>query len=228
MTAQANAQERVRIGFSDSPPISSRNPNTKALEGLAVSVSQQVAVLGGFEAKTELVSFSVLLSSLTDNKFDTVTMSGNPERRRLAAFTRPFARYGEALLVRSDDPKPYVSLTDLHGRRVGSNAGGGWIDAAEKAGAEITTFPGAEQSLQALESGTVQAVVGNAPTYTYLLRSGAYPHVRLVQSYVPQQVNEIAFAVRLADGALMQRLDAAVKILDAKGELARLRAQWGF
>ena len=134
LAVQARAQEIVRAGFSDSPPISWRNASTKDLQGLAVSVFRAVAGEAGFTMHADLLSFGVLLSSLTEKKLDVVTMSGTPERRRVAIFSQPFAKYGETLLVRAEDTTDYVELAQLKGKRVGSNAGGGWLDAARTAG----------------------------------------------------------------------------------------------
>lgn len=228
LTVQVRAQEIVRVGFSDSPPISWRNASTKDLQGLAVSVFREVAGGAGVTMQADLMSFGQLLSSLTDNKRDVVAMSSTPERRKVAIFSRPFAKYGETLLVRTEDAKNYVELAQLKGKRVGSNAGGGWLDAARTAGAEIHTYAGAAQSLQSLEKGEIDAVVGNAPTYVYLLRQGGFPHVRIAPNYIPRQTNEIAFALRPGDVALLDRINAALKKLDAQGELARQRAKWGF
>jgi ABC-type amino acid transport substrate-binding protein len=224
----ASAQERIRVGVSDSPPISSRNPVTEELQGLAVSLFKQVAAEAGLDAQIEMFSFGALLPALTEMKVDVVTMSGTPERRRRALFSIPFARYGEALLARTEDATAYSGLEQLKGKRVGSNAGGGWIGAVEKAGAQIVTFPGAEQSLQALEKGDVDAIVGNAPTYTYLMRSAAFPHVRIVETYSPRQMNELAFGVRPSDVALLEQINRALQQLENRGVLQRLRTEWGF
>lgn len=228
LAVQARAQEIVRAGFSDSPPISWRNASTKDPQGFAVSVFRAVAREAGFTMHADLMSFGLLLSSLTDKKLDVVTMSGTPERRRVAIFSQPFAKYGETLLVRAEDTTNYVELAQLKGKRVASNAGGGWLDVARTAGAEIHTYTGAAQSLLSLEKGEVDAVVGNAPTYVYLLRGGGFPHVRIAQNYIPRQTNELAFALRPADAALLDRINAALKKLDADSTLAQLRTKWGF
>jgi polar amino acid transport system substrate-binding protein len=228
LAVQARAQEIVRAGFSDSPPISWRNASTNDPQGFAVSVFRAVAGEADFTMHADLMSFGLLLPSLTDKKIDVVTMSGTPERRRVAIFSQPFAKYGETLLVRTEDTTNYVELAQLKGKRVGSNAGGGWLDAARAAGAEIHTYAGAAQSLLSLEKGEIDAVVGNAPTYVYLLRGGGFPHVRIASNYVPRQTNELAFALRPADTALLDRINAALKKLDAESALAQLRTKWGF
>jgi len=228
LAAQTRAQEIVRVGFSDSPPISWRNASTKDLQGFAVSVFRAVAGEAGFTMHADLLSFGVLLPSLTDKKLDVVTMSGTPERRRVAIFSHPLAKYGETLLVRAEDTTTYAELAQLRGKRVGSNAGGGWLDAARTAGAKIHAYSGAAQSLLALEKGEVDAVVGNAPTYVYLLRGGVFPHVRIAPNYIPRQTNELAFALRPADATLLDRINGALKKLEAHGTLAQLRTKWGF
>ena len=224
----ARAQQAMRVGFSDSPPISYRNAATGALQGVAVAVSREVARETGIKTTEDLLSFGDLFPALKDGKVDVVTMSGTPERRLVAAFSQPFAKYGETLLVRVEDSGEYKDLAALRGKRVASNAGGGWIPAAQAAGAIIVTFPGAEGSLKALETGEVAAVVGNAPTYNFLMKSGAYSHVRVAAGYVPKQTNEIAFAVRLAEASRLDAINAALGRLASAGVLERLRAEWGF
>ena len=224
----AVSQELVRVGFSVSPPISARNHQTGELEGLAVALFREVAVHANLQVQAELMSFGALLPTLREKKVDVIIMSATAERRRDAIFSAPFARYGEALLVSSGDTTPYATLAQLKGKRVASNAGGGWIAAAQRAGAEIVTFPGAEQSIQALDRGEVDAVVGNAPTYTFLLRSGRYGNVRRAETYLPRQSNELAFAVRHGDDVLLSRIDAALRDLEGQGVIQKLSKESGF
>ncbi len=218
------AQDALRVAVSDSPPISFKNAGTGSYEGLAVDVMQRIAV----DARLEMIAFGSMLSALNEGRTDVVVMSGSDERRRVARFSASFARYGEALLVRREDAAAYTVLEDLKDKTVGSNAGGGWIDAATKAGAKIVTFGSAELSLNALQNGEVQAVVGNAPTYRYLMRTGSYPNVRVAASYAPRQLNELAFAVRPSDGERLARINAGLKTLGDAGVLDQLRAKWGF
>ncbi len=157
--------ETLRIAISDSPPISLKNANSGAYEGLAIDIVKRLGVEAGFEPRLDMIAFGAMLADLRDGKTDVIVMSGSDERRKVARFSTPFARYGEALLARREDTTAYASLDDLGGKIVGSNAGGGWIDAAAKAGAKIMTFGSAELALNALRKGEVQAVVGNSPTY---------------------------------------------------------------
>ena len=220
--------ETIRVAISDSPPISMKNAATGDYEGLAVEVVKRAGALAGFDSRLNMIAFGAMLTDLRDGKTDMIVMSGSEERRRNADFSTPFTRHGEALLARREDASAYKNLEDLAGKTVGSNAGGGWIDAAAKAGAKVVTFGSAELALGALQRGEVDAVVGNSPTYKYLMKSGAFTNVRMVETYAPRQVNELALGVRKGETALLARVDAALGKLDAAGTLAQLRAKWGF
>lgn len=224
----ASAQEAVRVSISDSPPISLANAATKDFEGLAVDLVRQIGADAGFTPRLDMIAFGAMLAALGEGKTDVIVMSGSDERRRVARFSEPFARYGEALLVRREDTTAYRGLDELKDKLVGSNAGGGWIDAATRAGAKIVTFGSAELSLNALQKNEVQAVIGNAPTYRYLMQHGAFSNVRIAASYAPRQLNELAFGVRPADDRLLQRINASLKKLAESGVLDQLRTKWGF
>jgi polar amino acid transport system substrate-binding protein len=142
-----------------------------------------------------------------------------PERQERVDFTRPYAVFDEAVLVRAGDV--VGSPADLAGRRVGAIAGSTNMALARTfAGAEPVGFDGTgadvfAEMLDALRAGEVDAVVDDEPAFAGLADPG------FAVAFTCPTGNAWGIAVRKGD-PLRAELDAALKQLDLIG----LRACW--
>jgi polar amino acid transport system substrate-binding protein len=227
-TTPAVADETLRVGISDSPPIMYLDKTSNKMTGFAVEVLRGMLKGSGLKPDIRVLPFAELLPALNADKLDMILMSPSAERRKSADFSKPFTRYGETVVVPDTDKTAYTSIAELGGKRVGSTANGGWADTAKKAGATLVPFSTVADALAALRDGKLDAVVGNRPSYDYLLKSGSYPGLHMVASYKPTQFNELSFGFRKGDTLRRERIDAALTKFMQGPNLGILETQWGF
>ncbi|HTH98820.1 MAG TPA: transporter substrate-binding domain-containing protein [Stellaceae bacterium] len=219
--------ETLQVGISDSAPIMYVDKSSGQATGFAVEVLRGVLKQTGMTADVHLLPFASLLSALDAGKLDMVIMSPSTERRKSADFTQAFTRYGETLVVPDSDKTAYTSIAQLGHKQVGSTASGGWANAAKQAGATLVPFKTVADALAALRDHKLDAVVGNRPSYAYLLKTGNYPGLHMVASYKPTQFNELSFAFRKGDKRLAV-VDAALAKYKQGPEIGTLATKWGF
>jgi polar amino acid transport system substrate-binding protein len=142
-----------------------------------------------------------------------------PQRRRVFAFTRPYAVFDEAVLVRAGDT--VVGPDDLHGRRVGAIAESTNMALARTfAGAEPVAFDGTSgdvfaEMLDALRAGTVDAVVDDEPAFLGLRD----PTLTVAFSCRTRQ--RWGAALRPGDDELREAIDGALARIDLRAVWAR-------
>jgi polar amino acid transport system substrate-binding protein len=223
-----SAAKDLQVGISDSPPIMFIDQANKRPSGFAVDVLNGVLNSAGVKGDIQLKPFASLLPALQVGDVDVVIMSPSPERLKSADFTPPFTRYGEALIVPNTDVTAYTSLSQFSGKRIGSTANGGWADVASKAGATLIPFKTVADALAALRDGRLDAVVGNRPSYEYLLKTGKYPNLHMVSSYRPVLVNELSFGVRRRDSRRLALISAALDKFKSTTQYNEILDKWGF
>jgi ABC-type amino acid transport substrate-binding protein len=149
-----------------------------------------------------------------------------PERQTKAAFTRPYGRFDEAVIVRQQSP--VHSASDLAGLRVGGLADSTNLALAESFDqVEIVAFPGSDQvlpeMLTALRQGEIDALIDDE---LVLLQAAADDPDNLRIAFgVPTQV-PFGIAARLDQVALVETLNQTLEHLIADGTVAQLWAQW--
>ena len=146
------------------------------------------------------------------------------ERRREFAFSRPYAAFDEAVLVRADSP--CRSRADLAGRSVGAIAGSTNMRLAETLGAgRLVSFDGSsddvfEEMIEAVRAGRIDAMVDDEPAFGGLLEGGEF---RIV--HVAETQNPWAAACRHGDD-IAALIDGGIAAAVADGGLAAEWRRW--
>jgi polar amino acid transport system substrate-binding protein len=146
------------------------------------------------------------------------------ERRRRFGFSRPYAAFDEAVLVRSDSP--IASLGDLRGTRVGAIAGSTNMRLAETFGAgELVAFDGSSDDvfadmIEAVRGGRLDAMVDDEPAFGGATGGGEF---RIV--HVAETQNRWAAACR-RDGPIADLISRGIGAAVADGGLAAEWRRW--
>jgi polar amino acid transport system substrate-binding protein len=144
------------------------------------------------------------------------------ERERRFLYTRPYAIFDEAVVVRAGDA--IGAAKDLDGRRVGAIAGSTNMALAETfAGAECVAFDGVSDDvfgdmLRALRDGSIDAVVDDDVAFIGIER--AHPGLRVAFTVTTR--NPWGCALRLGDSELKELLDRGI----AEADLAAAWRCW--
>lgn len=119
--------------YVDGAPYVFKDPaNPNNLVGFEVEIAAAMANLMGITPKQVETDYGKLEQALSANQFDFV-MNGweiTSDRQKTELFSDPYYRYGQQIVVRSDDPRfanltasSTVTLKDLEGLTVGTGTG---------------------------------------------------------------------------------------------------------
>ncbi|HEY3613676.1 MAG TPA: transporter substrate-binding domain-containing protein [Gaiellales bacterium] len=184
--------------------------------GYEPAAAASVADALGLELRWIFRQWAGFARALADGECDGIWCGSaiTPERERRFLYTRPYAVFDEAAVVRAGEA--VAGPADLTGRRVGAIAGSTNLALAETfPGAECVAFDGLGDDvfgdmLGALESGEVDAVIDDDVAFLGIERT--HPGIRVAFT-IPTR-NPWGCALRLGDGELKARLDEGLRRAD--------------
>lgn len=132
------------------------------ITGYDIDVLNEAAKRAGYEVEYEPMDFKGLVPALDAERIDMIAnqMSITPERKEKYAFSDPYAVSGAQVIVASDNTD-IQGIDDLDGKVVGSTQGSVYAQLAEEAGAEVKFYKGANQVLQDLQVGRLDAALND-------------------------------------------------------------------
>lgn len=169
--ADDNSLERIktqgfiRIGFADEVPFSYATPDGK-LTGEAIEVAKTIlAKMGINRIDGVLTEFSSLIPGLTDSRFDIIAagLFINPKRCAEIALSEPSFGIGQAMLVKTGNPKgikDYASIKDNKDLKLAVMAGAAEVGYAKEAGIgddQLVLLPNQSSLVMAVQSGRADA-----------------------------------------------------------------------
>lgn len=179
-SAQGGAPGAYTVGATATGvPFTFLDVKTNTIQGMMVDTVVAVGKAAGFQADVQQTTFSALIPSLTSNKIDIISaaMLKTPARQQVVAFSDPVYSYGEGLMVKADDPKPYVSIDELKGEVVGAQVGTVFLDMLNKKGIfkEVRSYDSIADMSRDLSLGRIKAALGDQPLIAYQIRQHAFP-----------------------------------------------------
>ncbi|NDZ15497.1 amino acid ABC transporter substrate-binding protein [Variovorax sp. WS11] len=212
-------------------PFTFLDVKTNTIQGMMVDTVTAVGKAGGFGVNVQQTVFSALIPSLTSSKIDIVSaaMLKTPARQQVVDFSDPVYSYGEGLIVKSDDTRPYASLDELKGEVVGAQVGTVFLDMLSKKGIfkEVRSYDSVADMTRDLALGRIKAGLGDQPIIAYQLRQGTFNGVKLVESYKAVNVGDVCLVVRKGDTETLARINKAIATIKADGTLAKIVQKWG-
>ncbi|KDN59630.1 MAG: transporter substrate-binding domain-containing protein [Exiguobacterium sp.] len=132
------------------------------LTGYDIDVLNEAAERAGYTLEFEAMDFKGLVPALDAERIDLIAnqMSITPERQEKYSFSDPYAISGAQVIVGSDN-EDIQGIDDLEGKVVGSTQGSVYAQMAEEAGAEVKFYKGANQVLQDLQVGRLDAALND-------------------------------------------------------------------
>jgi polar amino acid transport system substrate-binding protein len=223
----------IRVGLTPEPgAFTTYDAAAGTASGATVEVLKAIAALQDLTLTYVLFHGSGSnpgVAALNDDRIDVIvyTYQITPERAAQYDFSTPVLSYGEALVVQARDRTEYRTSADLAGRTVGVIAGSNYVGIAKRAGAAIVVGTSLAGAVADVDAGKIDAVIGTAPTLTYVVHHGPYPNVRVVTDYVSSDALPAGFGVRKGNAALLAAIDAGLAHLKADGSLERILAGYG-
>jgi polar amino acid transport system substrate-binding protein len=215
--------------------------NPSQIVGFEVEIADAIAKVMGIRQKLVNTDYTQLEQALQANKFD-VIMNGweiTEDRKKTELFSQPYYRYGQQIVVRSNDSRfsskttnDTVSLTDLEGLTVGTGAS---FKAAEILASDskikLKTYD-PDLPFNDLSLGRIDAVLIDLPIVTYYVLGvgpGGKPDQTLKPIGKPFQTSDYIIAYFKNDPnaeTLLKEVDQALTQLKNDGTLHKIYTKW--
>lgn len=223
----------LTVGTSDPafPPyvIDNKPQNGKGFES---AVAYAVADEMGFaqnQVKWTFAGFSQLFApGEKDYDFALNQISITPKREKAVTFSDPYYEAANAVLVLKDSEfADATTLAELQDAKIGVQIGTTALEQVETQIAptqEVAVFDDTTASTQALDNGSIDAIVTDLPTTLYL---GAVEVSGVVVGQLPQdQAADTWGLVLEQDNPLVPCVNQAVDALTESGELLDIENRW--
>lgn len=196
----------------------------KRLAGFDVDVLRALAHRMGVRAEIVPVSWFDLEEGLLDRRFILSSWTPSLKTPEGIVASGPYADWGLLVAVRADNHAVRSYLDLLDGARVGHYPDPAVEKALEAMGrhAEFVALDAPEILFEELERGSLDAVIYDS---FYVRWFAAHnPRVKIVG----EPLNKLGYhvGVRRGDGALFEKVQAALKDLVGSEEMARIRRKW--
>jgi polar amino acid transport system substrate-binding protein len=177
---RAKAQGFIRVGFANEAPFGFATPDGK-LTGEAPEVAKAVlAKMGIPQVDGVLTEFGSLIPGLQAGRFDIIAagMFINPKRCAEIAFSEPSYGIGQAMLVKSGNPKgvkDYSSFKDNGDLKLAVMAGAVEAGYAKDAGVpetQLVVLPDQSSLLAAVQAGRADAAALTALSIADMAKKG--------------------------------------------------------
>lgn len=204
------------------PPFEQGKPGNYT--GFDIELMEAIAESIGRTAEFQDTSFDTIFVNLGQGKFDAVASAATitPEREKTVDFTNPYYLSEQAILVEKGGE--IDSVEGLAGATVGVQKGTTGQEFVEEKGeaGEVRAFPTGPDAVNALNSGTVDAVVIDIPVAENAVAANSGIEI---SAAIPTE-EEYGFAVKQGDTELLEELNEGLKEVEADGTYAKIYEKW--
>jgi His/Glu/Gln/Arg/opine family amino acid ABC transporter permease subunit len=169
--------------------------------------------------------FDGIFAALQAKKFDMVISSVTitEDRKKSLAFSDPYYTAGQALASRKEGTA-YSETSQLAGKTVGIQINTTAKEVLKKhQQVKVREYNSIDLALLDLQNGGIDAVMTDSPVLKYMLHRG-FDSLRLAGTLLTEE--HYGIVMRPEDRELVQEVNGALKRLEEKGEIAKLRAKW--
>lgn len=195
--------------------------------GFDMDIVNSIADEVGFEITLEVTNFDGIIPGLQTGSFD-VAIAGitiTDERKGAVDFTSPYYKSGTRIGVPVDNTD-ITSVEDLEGKTVASRLGSAPLDylAENVPGAKALPFEQLDQMYLAVEGGTADALLYDAPNVEYYISTTGEDKLKAVGDLYEAQ--EYGIAVSKDNEALVEAMNQALANMIDDGRYAEIYEEW--
>jgi len=204
------------------PPFEQGKPGNYT--GFDIELMEAIAEKMGRTAEFQDTSFETIFRDVAQGKFEAVISAATitPEREKAVAFSDPYYLSEQAILVK--EGSDITGLADLEGKIVGAQQGTTGLELGkEKANAsELRPYPEGPDAVNALKSGTVEAVIIDAPVAQNAVeKSGG---VEIAEKVPTEETYGIAVAKDNTE--LLDEINQGLKEVISDGTYTTIYEKW--
>jgi polar amino acid transport system substrate-binding protein len=215
----ANAQQALKVGRTA--------PVAGQVQFFAPAV-QAIADDAGIQIQFQDMPFGDLMTALAEKRIDIVAgpITKTPEREAIADFTQPFASFRDVAIVPIADARAYTTIADFKGSSVGVVRGAIYVPPLKQAGANVVEVEATANLITELAAGRVVATFNTNVNALFLVSTN--PGYKIVDSYAPMSLSEVALEVQKGNAPLLAKLNASIAKLKANGALKTIAEKAGY
>jgi polar amino acid transport system substrate-binding protein len=204
------------------PPFEQGKPGNYT--GFDIELIEAIGEKIGREPEVQDTSFETIFRDVQQGKFDAAISAATitEEREKAVDFSNPYYLSEQALLVA--EGSPFKELKELEGKTVGVQQGttGQELAKEEIGGAEIRPYPEGPDAVNALKSGTVEAVVIDAPVAENAVeKSGGIE----IAEKIPTE-EDYGIAVAQGETELLEEINKGLEEVEKDGTYAKIFEKW--
>jgi polar amino acid transport system substrate-binding protein len=224
----AETPSELRVGVAPiSPPMIFREGGK--VVGLEADFAQALGVNLGRQVKFVELRWEDIIDALVNDKIDIIMSSMSVTRARQAriAFSNPYMRIGQMMLIRTEEQGRYGLLLDSLGdKSIGVRKGttGDVLVQQEFSRAKRKYYRSGDDAAAALRKGRIDLFIDDSSMIWYL--AGSYEAKGLTASPMVLSDEVLAWGMRMSDASLQQSVNAFLKRTQDSGEATRLVRQW--
>jgi len=145
------------------------------VQGFEIDIARAVAKDLGVKLQISSVGFGALMpQSVTSGRVDMAisAITITPERAKVVGFSAPYYRSAQVFIVKSGNPKKFAWPASVTGKTIGvqANTTGQFAaqDSLKPKGAVLKVYDDFAAGLADVQSGRIEALIGDAPTVVSL------------------------------------------------------------
>jgi len=187
--SQATEQKQLKVAVEPVFAPFEFKSETGELQGFDIDLIRAVGDAAGFTVQFQTIAFDGIIPALQARTVDAAVgaMTITPERAKAVSFSRPYFKAGLAIAVQTET-QDIKTFDDLQGKKIAVQIGTTGAETAKKIpNADIRTFNEAVLALQELRNGNVDAVINDAPTTLYALRTGNLSGIRVTGDFLTEE-----------------------------------------
>lgn len=195
--------------------------------GFDIDIVNAIADEVGFEVNLETTNFDGIIPGLQTGSFD-IAIAGitiTDERKNAVDFTDPYYKSGIKVGVPVDNTD-IESVEDLAGKTVASRLGSAPLDYIKEniPDAKPLPFEQLDQVYLAVEGGTADAVLYDAPNVEYYVSTAGEGKLKVVGDLLEAQ--DYGIAVSKGNEDLLAAMDDALATLIEDGTYSEIYEKW--
>ncbi|REC32364.1 amino acid ABC transporter substrate-binding protein [Enterococcus pseudoavium] len=223
--AQGSTKNVLRVGTEGTySPFSFRDDKDQ-LTGYDVDVAKAVAKKIDYKIKFVEAPWDSMLAAFDAKKSDVIfnQVSVTPERKEKYLFSTPYSVSHPALIVNKDNDE-IKDFVDLKGKTSAQSLTSNYAQMAEELGAEISSVDGFSKAVELVGDNRADATLNDDVTYYDYLNQKPNAPIKIVKT--SDEATEVAAMFHKGDEKLVEKVDKAIKELEADGTLTKLSEKY--
>ena len=208
------------------PPFESMNGATA--EGFDVDMMNAIGKQLGLKVVFQTENFDTIFASLAGHKFDAIASGATikPEREKIIDFSDPYFDSNQSIAVMKSSG--ITTETQLYSKKIGvqsGTTGEAWAtEHLKPQGSTIVPFKDATGAFNALQAGTVAAVVNDLPVTAQIIKEGPTRGFVIIDKVGTAE--QYGIGVAKDNPELLKAINDALAKMKADGSLQQIYDKW--